>query len=288
MNKLFKILTGNIHFNATKLDNENFNQNWEVPEALISVIGLKNGKKPVFYYGIKMNCEEKYELIKGTSDNGNKFINARLSFKFDKQKIIENDKYIVANGFDGLLLTINVDKNKFISTFEEIIMEGYNSGDGHIIDVLDRMKERNDLDTVEESAKYIANRDYNWLLGRLKYTAGLFNYSGCGYWLMPLKTKMELTRGLLIKGNEIIINLENTELFKSYILYVDAKINLVRYNVFRLCKKEYSLMDEVKKQMKDDICPWCGEKLRTIKTRKGEFLGCTGYPTCLYRRFSKK
>ena len=288
MDELFKTLTSNMHFNATELSGKTWNQNWKVPEGLISIIGLKNGKRPVFYYGLTKNYEEDYELKKGVSDNNNKFINARLYFKFDRADIIEKEKYVVANGFNGLLLCINIDKEKFINTFEKMLLDGYKNGDEHIIDVLERMKERNAFDSVEEGARYIANRDYNWLIGRLKYKAGLFNYSGQGYWLLPLKTKMEITRGLDVKGDEIIIDLENTELFKNYLIYVDVKNNIVRYNKSRLCKSGFSFVDEVRKQMHDDICPWCGGKLRIIKTKRGEFLGCSNYPSCLYRRFLKK
>ena len=288
MDELFKTLTSNMHFNATELSGKTWNQNWKVPEGLISIIGLKNGKRPVFYYGLTKNYEEDYELKKGVSDNNNKFINARLYFKFNRADIIEKEKYVVANGFNGLLLCINIDKEKFINTFEKMLLDGYKNGDEHIIDVLERMKERNAFDSVEEGARYIANRDYNWLIGRLKYKAGLFNYSGQGYWLLPLKTKMEITRGLDVKGDEIIIDLENTELFKNYLIYVDVKNNIVRYNKSRLCKSGFSFVDEVRKQMHDDICPWCGGKLRIIKTKRGEFLGCSNYPSCLYRRFLKK
>ena len=288
MDELFKTLTSNMHFNATELSGKTWNQNWKVPEGLISIIGLKNGKRPVFYYGLTKNYEEDYELKKGVSDNNNKFINARLYFKFNRADIIEKEKYVVANGFNGLLLCINIDKEKFINTFEKMLLDGYKNGDEHIIDVLERMKERNAFDSVEEGARYIANRDYNWLIGRLKYKAGLFNYSGQGYWLLPLKTKMEITRGLDVKGDEIIIDLENTELFKNYLVYVDVKNNIVRYNKNRLCKSGFSFVDEVRKQMHDDICPWCGGKLRLIKTKRGEFLGCSNYPNCLYRRFLKK
>ena len=288
MDELFKTLTSNMHFNATELSSKTWNQNWKVPEGLISIIGLKNGKRPVFYYGLTENYKEDYELKKGVSDKNNKFINARLYFKFDRADIIEKEKYVVANGFNGLLLCIKIDKEKFINTFEKNLLDGYKNGDEHIIDVLERMKERNAFDSVEESARYIANRDYNWLIGRLKYKAGLFNYSGQGYWLLPLKTKMEITRGLDVKGDEIIIDLENTELFKNYLVYVDVKNNIVRYNKNRLCKSGFSFVDEVRKQMHDDICPWCGGKLRLIKTKRGEFLGCSNYPNCLYRRFLKK
>lgn len=169
-----------------------------------------------------------------------------------------------------------------------MLLEGYNNGDEHIIDVLERMKERNMFNSVEESARYIANRDYNWLIGRLKYKAGLFNYSGQGYWLLPLKTKMEITKGFEVNNKELIVDLENTELFKNYLIYVDIKNNVIRYNKNRLCKSGFSFVDEVRKQMHDDICPWCGGKLRLVKTKRGEFLGCSNYPGCLYRRFLKK
>ena len=288
MDELFKTLTSNMHFNATELSGKTWNQNWKVPEGLISIIGLKNGKRPVFYYGLTKNYEEDYELKKGVSDNNNKFINARLYFKFNRADIIEKEKYVVANGFNGLLLCINIDKEKFINTFEKMLLDGYKNGDEHIIDVLERMKERNMFNSVEESARYIANRDYNWLIGRLKYKAGLFNYSGQGYWLLPLKTKMEITKGFEVNNKELIVDLENTELFKNYLIYVDIKNNVIRYNKNRLCKSGFSFVDEVRKQMHDDICPWCGGKLRLVKTKRGEFLGCSNYPGCLYRRFLKK
>jgi restriction endonuclease Mrr len=31
------------------------------------------------------------------------------------------------------------------------------------------------------------------------------------------------------------------------------------------------------------MCPRCGNSLRTVKTRYGNFLGCTGYPKCSYK-----
>lgn len=110
MDELFKTLTSNMHFNATELSDKTWNQNWKVPEGLISIIGLKNGKSPVFYYGLTENCKEDYVLKKGVSDNKNKFINARLYFKFDRADIIEKEKYVVANGFNGLLLCVKIDK----------------------------------------------------------------------------------------------------------------------------------------------------------------------------------
>ncbi len=287
MERLFKILTGNIHFNGTKLDKESFNQCWEVPDAFISIIGLNNGKKPIFYYGLTENYMEEFKLIKGTSDNGNKFLNARLNYVYNRSNIIENEKYVVANGFDGLLLCININRKKFTGTFEEIILNNYENEDEHIVEVLERMKERNNFESIEESARYIANRDYNWLIGRLKYIAGLFNYSGEGYWLLPLKTNLKITEGIELTDDELIVNLENADLFKNYIAYVDTTANIVRYNVYKLCKKRYSLVDEVKKSINDNNCPWCGGELRTIKTKKGEFLGCSNYPKCMYRRFEK-
>jgi hypothetical protein len=35
-------------------------------------------------------------------------------------------------------------------------------------------------------------------------------------------------------------------------------------------------------------CPTCGKPLRTVKGPYGKFLGCTGYPTCTYRRKAPK
>lgn len=32
-----------------------------------------------------------------------------------------------------------------------------------------------------------------------------------------------------------------------------------------------------------DLCPRCGKPLRPVKWRGGEFLGCSGYPTCRYK-----
>ncbi|HIP15983.1 MAG TPA: hypothetical protein EYG77_02115 [Methanothermococcus okinawensis] len=288
MEELFQLLTRNIHFNITELSSKTWNQNWRVPEGLISIIGLKHGKNPVFYYGVTANYREEYVINKGISENGNKFINVRVYFKFDRKDILEKEKYIVANGFHGLLLCVKIDKDKFVKVAEKLLLQEYRSGDPHIVEVLEKMKDRNVFNSVEESIRYIANRDYNWLIGRLKYKAGLLNYSGEGYWLLPLKTNMEITRGFKVTEKEIIVDLENVELFKNYIVYVDTKSRIVRYNRYRLCKSGFSLVDEIRKQMRDDICPWCGGKLKLIKTKKGEFLGCSNYPKCLYRRFLKK
>ncbi|HIQ38753.1 MAG TPA: hypothetical protein EYH53_01960 [Methanothermococcus okinawensis] len=288
MEELFQLLTRNIHFNVTELSSKTWNQNWRVPEGLISIIGLKHGKNPVFYYGVTANYREEYVINKGISENGNKFINVRVYFKFDREDILEKEKYIVANGFHGLLLCVKIDKDKFVKVAEKLLLQEYRSGDPHIVEVLEKMKDRNVFNSVEESIRYIANRDYNWLIGRLKYKAGLLNYSGEGYWLLPLKTNMEITRGFKVTEKEIVVDLENVELFKNYIVYVDTKSGIVRYNRYRLCKSGFSLVDEIRKQMRDDICPWCGGKLRLIKTKKGEFLGCSNYPQCLYRRFLKK
>jgi len=289
MNELFNLLTENINFNVTELGKKTWNQNWKVPNALISIIGLKNGKQPVFYYGLVGNYTKKYHLKKGTSENNNKFVNARLYYIFNRHDVMEMEKYIVANGFNGLLLCIKIDKNDFVKTFENLLLNYYNEGDEHIVEVLEKMKERNEFASIEESARYIANRDYNWLIGRLKYRSDVFNNSGQGYWLLPLKTNMEFTKGLIIKNNSIIIDLENVELFENFLIYVDTKSKEVKYNKYRLCKKGYSLVDEIRKQMSgDDICPWCGGKLRLIKTKRGEFLGCSNYPGCLYRRFLTK
>ena len=288
MEELFQLLTKNIHFNVTELSSKTWNQNWRVPEGLISIIGIKNGKNPVFYYGVTGNYKEEYVINKGISENGNKFINVRVYFKFDREDILEKEKYIVANGFHGLLLCVKIDKDKFVSVAEKLLLQEYRDGDPHIVEVLEKMKDRNVFNSVEETIRYIANRDYNWLIGRLKYKAGLLNYSGEGYWLLPLKTGIEITKGLKVTEREILVDLESMELFKNYIVYVDTKSGVVRYNRYKLCKSGFSLVDEIRKQMRDDICPWCGGKLKLIKTKKGEFLGCSNYPGCLYRRFLKK
>ncbi|MBW9222397.1 topoisomerase DNA-binding C4 zinc finger domain-containing protein [Methanothermococcus sp. SCGC AD-155-C09] len=287
MEELFKLLTNDIHFNVTELSSKTWNKNWKVPEGLISIVGLEDGKRPVFYYGVVDNYKEDYLLNKGVSENNNKFVNARMYFKFDRNDVMAKERYVVANGFNGLLLCIKIDKDKFTKTFEKILLEKYNEGEEHIVEVLDKMMDRNMFDSVEESVRYITNRDYNWLIGRLKYKAGLFNYSGQGYWLLPLKTNMKITKGFKLTDNEIIVDLENTELFKNYLIYVDIKDGVIKYNKDRLCKSGFSLVDEIRKQMSDDTCPWCGEKLRLVKTKRGEFLGCSNYPECLYRRFLK-
>jgi hypothetical protein len=288
MDELFRILPSNIHFNVTELCKKTWNQNWEVPEGLISIVGLKNGKKPVFHYGVAGNCRKKFILKKGTSNNGNKFINARLYFEFDRNEIIGKEKYVVANGFNGLLLCIKISKEEFINTFKKTLLEEYNKNDEHTKEVLERMKDRNMFESIEESAQYIANRDYNWLIGRLKYKSKLFNYSGQGYWLLPLKTKMEITPGFVVNDNKIIIDLEDTTLFENYLIYVDTKNSIIRYNGERLCTTGFSVIDEIRKQIDDYTCPWCGGRLKMIKTKKGEFLGCSNYPGCLYRRFLNK
>ena len=41
MEELFQLLTKNIHFNVTELSSKTWNQNWRVPEGLISIIGIK-------------------------------------------------------------------------------------------------------------------------------------------------------------------------------------------------------------------------------------------------------
>jgi len=287
-NELFESLTTNIHFNVTELGKKTWNQNWVVPEYLVTIAGLKNGKKPVFYYGVTENYRTNFILKKGTSDNGNKYINARVYFRFSKDTLVEKEKYVVANGFNGLLLAVKIGKTEFINTFKSMLLEDYKRGDAHTIEVLERMKDRNVFESVEESAQYIADRDYNWLIGRLKYKGKLFNYSGQGYWLIPLKTQMELTSGFVEEECDLTIDLETTDLFENYLIYVDTKNNVVRYNGERLCTSGYSLAEELKKHNDENTCPWCGEKLKLIKTKKGEFLGCASYPTCLYRRFLNK
>ncbi|MBP2143186.1 ssDNA-binding Zn-finger/Zn-ribbon topoisomerase 1 [Methanococcus voltae] len=284
---LFKELTKNIHFNVTELDKNNFGQDWQVPECLVSMIGIKNGKKPVFYYGITQNYRTSFIIKKGKSENGNNFINARVYLKFDKDSLIEKEKYIVGNGFNGLLLAVKISKPEFIATFKNLLLEDYSKNDIHVKDVLDRIKDRNELKSIEESAEYIANRDYEWLIGRIKYMSKMFNYSGEGFWLLPLKTESEITKGLCHKNDELIIDLENAKLFENYLVYVDVENEVIRYNGDRLCKNKNTLTDELKNRS-DDVCPWCGSALRTIKTKKGEFLGCTDYPKCLYRRYLNK
>jgi len=288
LDELFSIMTKNIHFNATQLNEKTWNQNWRVPEGLISIIGIKNGKKPVFYYGTTNAYKKEYELKKGISPSGNKFINARVYYKFDRQDIIEKEKYVAANAFNGLLLCIKVDKDEFVNITKRMLLEGYKSGDEHIIKVLEFTRDRNMFDTIEESALFIANRDYNWLIGKIKNATRLLRFSGQGYWLLPLKTKLEITPGFVIRGNELIVNLENVELFRNYLVYVDTKEKIVRYNPNRLCNRGVSLVDEVRKMVNENTCPWCGSKLRIVRTKKGEFLGCTNYPNCLYRRFPNK
>ena len=68
-NELFETLTSNIHFNVTEMGRKTWNQNWMVPENLITIVGLKNGKKPVFYYGLTENYRTNFVLKKGTSEN---------------------------------------------------------------------------------------------------------------------------------------------------------------------------------------------------------------------------
>lgn len=160
-NELFETLTSNIHFNVTEMGRKTWTQNWMVPENLITIVGLKNGKKPVFYYGLTENYRTNFVLKKGTSENGNKYINARVYFRFCKDTIVEKEKYVVANGFNGLLLGIKIGKTEFINTFKSMLLEEYRRGDAHTIEVLERMKDRNVFESVEESAQQFLRSNYH-------------------------------------------------------------------------------------------------------------------------------
>ena len=69
LNELFEILSKDLHFNATKLNSETYEQNWKVPEGFISIIGLENAKMPVFYYGITNSYKKEFEIKSGDSIN---------------------------------------------------------------------------------------------------------------------------------------------------------------------------------------------------------------------------
>ncbi|WP_456375019.1 topoisomerase DNA-binding C4 zinc finger domain-containing protein, partial [Methanocaldococcus sp.] len=89
-----------------------------------------------------------------------------------------------------------------------------------------------------------------------------------------------------IENGKVIIDLENSHLFKNFIVYVDTINNKIIFNKQRLCNKTSTIL-EIMSKIDDNTCPWCGAKLRVVKIKKGEFLGCTNYPKCLYRRFPK-
>ncbi|NPA62281.1 MAG: hypothetical protein GXN95_01865 [Methanococci archaeon] len=286
LNELFEVLSKDLHFNVSKLDSKNYDQNWKVPEGFISIIGLENAKMPVFYYGITNSYEKKFEIKKIVSPKGQKQVFARTYFIFDRRDIIEKEKYVVANAFNGLLLLIKLDKKEFIGKAVNMLTKGYEE-DEFIREVLDNIKEKNMFDNIEETIRFVANRDYNWLIGRIKYNMGLLEYSGQGYYLLPIKTNMQITSGIKISNGKIIIDLENSHLFKNFIVYVDSVNNKIIYNKERLCNKNPAILDIMSK-IDDNTCPWCGSKLRIVRTKKGEFLGCTNYPNCLYRRFPKK
>ncbi|ACX72782.1 DNA topoisomerase type IA zn finger domain protein [Methanocaldococcus vulcanius M7] len=286
LNELFEVLSKDLHFNVSKLDSKNYDQNWKVPEGFISIIGLENAKMPVFYYGITNSYEKKFEIKKIVSPKGQKQVFARTYFIFDRRDIIEKEKYVVANAFNGLLLLIKLDKKEFIGKAVNMLTKGYEE-DEFIREVLDNIKEKNMFDNIDETIRFVANRDYNWLIGRIKYNMGLLEYSGQGYYLLPIKTNMQITSGIKISNGKIIIDLENSHLFKNFIVYVDSVNNKIIYNKERLCNKNPAILDIMSK-IDDNTCPWCGSKLRIVRTKKGEFLGCTNYPNCLYRRFPKK
>jgi ssDNA-binding Zn-finger/Zn-ribbon topoisomerase 1 len=286
LNELFEILSKDLHFNATKLNSETFQQNWKVPEGFISIIGLENAKMPVFYYGITNSYKKEFEIKKVLSPKGQKQIFARIYYIFDRRDIIEKEKYVVANAFNGLLLLIKFDKAEFIEKAIEMLTKGYEEDD-YIKEVLNNIKDKNMFDDIDETIRFVANRDYNWLIGRIKYNMGILEYSGQGYYLLPIKTNMQITPGLKIDNGRVIIDLENSYLFKNYIVYVDTINNKIIYNRERLCNKTPAIL-EIMSNIDENTCPWCGAKLRVIKTKKGEFLGCTNYPNCLYRRFPKK
>ena len=96
INELFEMLSKDLHFNATKLNSETYEQNWKVPEGLISIIGLENAKMPVFYYGITNSYEKEFEIKKIITPKGQKQIFARIYYIFDylssKDFIIFEDK----------------------------------------------------------------------------------------------------------------------------------------------------------------------------------------------------
>ena len=177
LNELFEILSKDLHFNATKLNSETFQQNWKVPEGFISIIGLENAKMPVFYYGITNSYKKEFEIKKVLSPKGQKQIFARIYYIFDRRDIIEKEKYVVANAFNGLLLLIKFDKAEFIEKAIEMLTKGYEE-DEYIKEVLNNIKDRNMFDNIDETIRFVANRDYNWLIGRIKYNMGILEYSG--------------------------------------------------------------------------------------------------------------
>ncbi|CAB3287875.1 DNA topoisomerase type IA zn finger domain-containing protein [Methanocaldococcus lauensis] len=286
LTELFNILSKDLHFNVTKLDSKTYEQNWKVPEGFISIIGLENAKMPVFYYGLTDSYKEEYKLKKVVTPKGQKQVFARLYYIFDRRDIIEKEKYVVANAFNGLLLLIKFDKNEFIEKAIEMLTRGYEEDD-FIKEVINKVKEKNMFDSVEETIRFMANRDYNWIIGKIKYNVGSLEYSGQGFYLLPIKTNMQITPGLKIENGKVIIDLENSHLFKNFIVYVDTINNKIIFNKQRLCNKTPAIL-EIMSKIDDNTCPWCGAKLRVVKTKKGEFLGCTNYPKCLYRRFPKK
>ncbi|WP_456472816.1 topoisomerase DNA-binding C4 zinc finger domain-containing protein [Methanocaldococcus sp.] len=279
IDNFFTELSKDLHFNVTKLINEEFGQNWRVPEGFISIIGLDNAKFPVFYYGVTEAKEKQYFLKKERNQ-----VFVRLKFIFDRRDLIEKEKYIVANAFHGLLLLIKIDKKEFINMAKEILRKAYDE-DEVVKKSINIILEKNLFDSLDEAIEFIANRDYNWLMGRIRYNLGNMRYSGEGYYLIPLKTKLEITPGLIVEDNNLIIDLENAHTFKNFIIYLDTKNKKVYYNKERLCNKKPALVNI---KVDEDHCPWCGAKLRVVKTKKGEFLGCTNYPKCLYRRFPKQ
>ncbi|WP_423792279.1 topoisomerase DNA-binding C4 zinc finger domain-containing protein [Methanocaldococcus indicus] len=284
MDELFNLLSKDIHFNVTKLNNENYNQNWKVPEGFISIIGLENAKKPVFYYGLTDSYKEKTGFKKIKSVKGEKLLFFRVYYVFDRKDLLDKEKYVVANAFNGLLLAIKIDKDDFINKAIDTLTKAYEE-DEFVRESIEYIKESHMFDNIEEAIKFMANRDYNWLIGRIKYYAKTFQYSGEGYYLLPLKTNLEITEGLIVDNDKVIVDLENCQLFQHYILYIDTKNNKIIYNRERLCTKIPKILNI---KVKEDECPWCGAKLRVVKTKKGEFLGCSNYPKCLYRRFPKK
>ncbi len=284
LDNLFNILSKDLHFNVSKLSKENFNQNWKVPEGFISIIGLENAKKPVFYFGLTDNYKEYSGFKKIKSVKGQNLIFFRIFYLFNRKDLLEKEKYVVANAFNGLLLAIKIDKDYFINRAIEVLTEHYEKDD-FVKKAIEHVMEENMLEDIEEAIKYIANRDYNWLIGRIKYYAKTFQYSGEGYYLIPLKTNLEITPGLIVDKDNVIIDLENCQLFQHYLIYVDTKNNKIIYNKERLCTKKPALIDI---KIDENTCPWCGAKLRIVKSKKGEFLGCPNYPKCLYRRFPKK
>ena len=241
---------------------------------------------PVFYYGITNSYEKEFEIKKIITPKGQKQIFARIYYIFDRRDIIEKEKYVVANAFNGLLLLIKFDKTEFIEKAVKMLTKGYEE-DKFIKEVLSNIKEKNMFDDIEETIRFVANRDYNWLIGRIKYNMGILEYSGQGYYLLPIKTNMEITPGLKVDNGKIVVDLENSYLFKNFVVYADTVNNKIIYNKERLCNKNPAILDIMSK-IDDNTCPWCGAKLRVIRTKKGEFLGCTNYPNCLYRRFPKK